>query len=154
MLGAVLSDFSVFRVLMLACAAVIFWLTLIKAPREYLQSRKNGTRGDVEALIRQNWGDISLAAASRRSSVIVLLTLPATGVQCLLMGLLGGAYGFGEWLWYLLTMLAIFLAALSARELGWPNVMVQEELRNVPGLMILRVRRLRNGRRGTGSSGG
>jgi len=150
-MDGLMADFSLFRALMLACAAVIFWLTFVRMPQEYLERRRGNAGNGVEELVKQNWGDVSLAAASRRSSVIVLLTLPVTGVQCVLMGLLGGAYGFGDWLWYLLTVLAILLFALSAREFGWPNVMVPEELRSVPGLMVLRVRRFRNRSRGVGS---
>lgn len=145
-----LVDCSLFRVLMLVCAAVIFWVTFIKAPREYLERRKSGRGSGVDELVKRNWGDVSVAAASRRSSVIALLALPVTGIQCLLMGIFGAAYGFEDWLWYLLAMLVIFVTALSARELGWHNVMVPQELRGVPGLMVLRVRRFRDRRRGAG----
>lgn len=141
-----------FRVVMVLSAAAIFWVSFVKMPSEYLERRRRGVPDEVEKLVQQNWGDVSLAAASRRSSAIVILILPITGVQCLLMGILGREYGLNDWLWFLLSILGVLVVAFFARQFGWPNFLVPEALRDVPGLMILRLRRYRDRKGRTGSS--
>jgi hypothetical protein len=66
------------------------------------------------------------------------------------MGLLGNAYGFENWLWFLLAMLGVLVLAFLVRQIGWPNLTVPEELRSVPGLMTVKFRLYRDRRRASG----
>lgn len=107
---------------------------------------------DVQAAIENHEGDVPRAAAMVRSGIPILLIPPVVATHCLIWGIRGSGYTVSDWTWWIFSLAVIGIWIVFAREFGWPNIRVPEELRTVPGLMFVRLARWRGGDAATGES--
>lgn len=140
-----LVDALLFRGIMFAGAALIFWYAFVVIPRERLRQRREEKEYDLESALSRHWGDIAQVAASARTGFPLIIGFIVTAIQMLVMAFMGSDLRFDDWRYWLQALAVVGVWVLLARELGWPNLLVSRELRGVPGLLFVRIRRHRAG---------
>jgi hypothetical protein len=138
-------DGWLFKAVMFVGFAGIAWAYLIVLPRELARNRRTGWRMDVQAAIENHEGDVPRTAATVRSAFPTLLIPPIVAIHCLIWGVRGSEYLVSDWTWCIYLLAAVGIWIVFAREFGWPNILVPEELRTVPGLMLVRIASWRGG---------